>query len=187
MKRKLLATLVCGMIVFAFAACGSDSGSSDASDNQKETTEAAVEVVYYEECSTLPTLDGNVDGFNEYTRSEASGSSSSSISIGFGEDEVSSSSENSDFSVSYGYTIEVGNEKDAKETLDKYFKFVEDQGLTYAQQEDGTYVVKDEENSLARLTFESEDGSFKVEVELLTIDQDYIDQALEDDDFDDEE
>ena len=77
MKRKLLATLVCGMIVFAFAACGSDSGSSDASDNQKETTEAAVEVVYYEECSTLPTLDGNVDGFNEYTRSEASGSSSS--------------------------------------------------------------------------------------------------------------
>ena len=71
--------------------------------------------------------------------------------------------------------------------MDKYFKFVEDQGLTYAQQEDGTYVVKDEENSLARLTFESEDDSFKVEVELLTIDQDYIDQALEDDDFDDEE
>ena len=40
---------------------------------------------------------------------------------------------------------------------------------------------------MARLTFESEDDSFKVEVELLTIDQDYIDQALEDDDFDDEE
>lgn len=200
-------------MVLMFAGCGSSSESSEPAEPEADASSA----VYYDEIAALPTMDSTVEGISQTGRSQSMSSSSSSVSVGGGigssyESEVSASgsvtvdgeevssysessgssgvsseSSSSSIAVSYSYKLEAASKDDAETLLQKYYDCVTEAGMTVEEQEDGSVVVKNGDTSLAAITLEENDSSYSAKLVMMTMDQSFVDQAMEELNSDDEE
>lgn len=126
----------------------------------------------YEENASLPKLDSVIDKMSEQ-------GSSSSVSSGTAGDSIS---------VEYTYEINASSADNAKALLEDYCDYVNKNGLKAQKQDSDTYEIKDGDTTIATIDFEDEDGTYYAELEIVEVDQSYMDsrmEELEDNDFDD--